>query len=84
MSHLNIADLNMDTTTFGFQNSLPYSNTKCMIALFTKELGKRKGIKAYALCTGIVKTDMVDRSPFVARFLSRVLTYFTTFPDEVI
>ncbi len=74
----------MDTTRFGFLNFMPYSNTKCMLALFTKELGKRKGIKAYALCTGIVQTEMIDRAPLLVRLVSRALTYFSTLPDEVI
>ncbi len=84
MSQLNIADLNMDETRFGLQNFLPYSNTKCMIALHTKALAKQKGIKAYALCPGMVKTEMIDDSPSILRAVSLLLSYFTTFADEVI
>ncbi len=84
MSQLNIADLNMDTTTFGFQNSIPYSNTKCMLALLTKELGKRNGINAYALCQGIVNTQIFEDTPFLTRLAMRTLLYLSTFPDEVI
>lgn len=74
----------MDNTPFGLQNVRPYSNTKCMIALFTKELGKQNGINAYTLCPGIVRTQIFDDTPMLIKFAMRTsMMYFATSPDEV-
>lgn len=83
MSQLNIDDLNMDTTKFGFLNCIPYSNTKCMLALLTKELGKQSGINTYALCPGIVNTPIFDDAPLLVKLVVRTSMYFSTSPDEV-
>lgn len=57
MSKLDLDDINMDKSGFGFENGLPYCNTKYCLALFTRELGRR-GINAYALCPGMVDTPI--------------------------
>ncbi|KAJ6636427.1 Retinol dehydrogenase 12, partial [Pseudolycoriella hygida] len=58
MSELDLDDINMDKSGFGFENCLPYCNTKFCLALFTRELGRRTGINAYALCPGMVDTPI--------------------------
>ncbi len=59
MSELDIDDLNMEKSGFGFTNALPYSNTKFCLALFTRELVMRCGVNAYALCPGAVDTPIM-------------------------
>lgn len=83
MSQLDIDDLNMDRSRFGLQNMIPYSNTKCMEALFTKQLGKENGIHAYAVCPGIVDTSIHDDIPLLGRLVFRALKLFSISPEEV-
>lgn len=83
-SKLNIDDLNMDNTNFGFLNSLPYNNTKCMLALYTKELGKQLGVNAYAVCPAIVNTQIFNDCPWLFRLSIRMSRLFSFTPDEVV
>lgn len=62
-----IADLQLDdlmlerVENFGFQNTIPYNNSKLANSLFTKELGKRlvgSGVTTYSVCPGLVATDV--------------------------
>ncbi len=64
LSELDLNDINMDKSGFGFQNCLPYCNTKYCVALFTRELGNRTGVHAYALCPGIVDTPINNPDNF--------------------
>lgn len=64
-SYLKLDDLMMESfknpTAFTGMSTLPYNNSKLANALFTKELGRRlegTGVTAYALCPGIVKTEV--------------------------
>lgn len=85
ISRLNIDDLNMDGIKFGLLNTIPYGNTKLMLAVLTKELAKQKGVNAYALCPGIVNTHIYDNAPLLLKLVKFVsLTFFSTSPSEVI
>lgn len=84
MSQLNIDDLNMDKSRFGLQNFIPYSNTKCMIALFTKQLGQQNLVNAYAVCPGIVNTAIFDDVPLLTKMIFQMSKFFTISPKEVI
>ncbi|XP_037037133.1 retinol dehydrogenase 11-like isoform X3 [Bradysia coprophila] len=74
LSKLDLNDINMDKSGFGFKNSLPYCNTKYCLALFTRELGRRTKAHAYALCPGIVDTPInnLDNFSGTLRFFYRI------------
>ncbi|CAL8087256.1 unnamed protein product [Orchesella dallaii] len=69
-----IADLDLDdimlrkATSLGFQNSLPYNNSKLANSLFSLELSRRlygSEVTSYALCPGLVQTEVFRNfSPF--------------------
>src|ERR1700744_2269588 len=85
LSKLNIDDLNMDKSGFGFQNCYPYCNTKLMLALFTQQLGKENGINTYAVCPGLVHTPMHRNLPNVLDIVFRTsLPMFSSSADEVL
>lgn len=81
MHNFNINDLNMDNITFGFQNCMPYCNTKFMLALFTKYLETENNIKSYALCPGSLNTNILKKIPIFVNM--DVPKLFSTTPDEV-
>jgi len=62
-----IADLDMEDLmlervgSFGFQNTLPYNNSKLANSLFAKELARRlagTGVTTYSVCPGLVATEV--------------------------
>lgn len=83
-SQLNLNDLNMDEGGFGFLNLLPYNNSKCMLSLMTKELGKRNQVKAYAICPGLVRTGIFSSCHgFLKLTFNLSLLLFSSTTDEV-
>lgn len=86
MSQLDVDDLNMEKSGFGLENGLPYSNTKFCLALLTKELGRRCGVHAYALCPGMVNTPITtskDIAPGLKLFYDMSRSTLSISPDEV-
>lgn len=87
MSELDLDDLNMDKSGFGIGNSLPYCNTKFCLALFTRELARRTGLHAYALCPGMVDTPINNLQNIgkASQFFYRLATTsFSSTADEVL
>lgn len=74
----------MDKIAFGFQNCIPYCNTKFMLALFTKNLEKENGINAYALCPGSLNTNIVKKIPLMMKLNVEVPRMFSATPEEVV
>lgn len=86
MSELDIDDLNMDRSGFGLMNALPYCNTKYCLALFTRELGMRCSVKAYAVDPGAVDTPIMHAvdTPSYLKFLFRMqMSSIANTADEV-
>lgn len=85
MSDLDLDDINMDKSGFGFENMLPYCNTKFCLALFTRELARRTGLHAYAVCPGMVDTP-INHLPNLSRTAKlgyRMANTYSISPDEV-
>lgn len=86
-----IADLDFDdimlrkSADLGFQNSLPYNNSKLANSLFTLELGQRlhgTGVTTYALCPGLVNTQVFRSfSPF-RKFYTKMNLFFAGLTPE--
>lgn len=54
-----------------------------MLALFTKELEKQNGVKAYALCPGSVNTNILQTVPVVRKLHLSVPRIFASTANEV-
>lgn len=76
-----IADLDLDdlmlkkVENLGFQNSLPYNNSKLANSLFTMELAKRlegTSVNTYALCPGLVNTQVFRSFTPFRKFYTRM------------
>jgi len=77
ISNINMDDLALqnEVTNFGFQNSLPYSNSKYANSLFAKELAKKlegTGVTTYSLCPGLVNTPLTRHTGVVLRTLMKI------------
>lgn len=86
MSQLDVEDLNMEKSGYGFENSLPYANTKFCLALFTKELGRRlsgSDVHTYALCPGLKDTNINKNLPSVTdKLFGFFLKYWSFYPEQ--
>lgn len=89
-----IAELDLDdlmlrkANNLGFQNSMPYNNSKLANSLFNLELGKRlqgTEVRAFALCPGLVKTEVFRNfSPFRKFYTRMNLLFAGLTPEQVI
>ncbi|ODN03818.1 Retinol dehydrogenase 11 [Orchesella cincta] len=86
-----IADLDLDdimmrkATSMGFQNSLPYNNSKLANSLFSMELSRRlygSEVTTYSLCPGLVATEVFRNfSPF-RKFYTKINLFFVGLTAE--
>jgi NAD(P)-dependent dehydrogenase (short-subunit alcohol dehydrogenase family) len=76
-----IAELDLDDVMlerrrdFGFQNTIPYNNSKKANSLFAMELGRRlagTGVTTYSMCPGLVNTDVFRNLSTFRRFYTRL------------
>lgn len=86
-----IADLDMEdimlskASSLGFQNSLPYNNSKLANSLFIMELGKRLAgtdVNAYALCPGLVDTQVFRNFTPFRKFYTKLNMFFAGLTPE--
>jgi len=89
MSKLNVYDLfRPEIGLSTYWDHLGYSNSKLALILLTKELSKRlegTGVKTYALCPGIVETEMHQNQEHVLSILldKLIVKFFGFGPVEV-
>ena len=67
------------TTYLGVLNLIPYNNSKLANILFAKELGKKlegTGVTVYAVCPGLVKTELFRLDRNCTRVFNNFIMFF--------
>jgi NAD(P)-dependent dehydrogenase (short-subunit alcohol dehydrogenase family) len=88
IAELDLEDLMMENvTSFGFQNTLPYNNSKLANSLFIMELAKRlegTGVSAFSVCPGLVDTGCFRNfTPFRKFYTDMNLLLVGLTPEQV-
>lgn len=73
------------SSSLGFQNSLPYNNSKLANSLFMMELSRRlqgTEVNTYSLCPGLVSTEVFRNFTPIRKFYTRVNILFAGLTPE--
>lgn len=78
-ANLDLDNINLEKeTSLGFCSFIPYANSKLGNALASREMGRRfqtLGINSYALCPGLVRTEVFRNENPLRKTVSDVCLY---------